>query len=39
MIEQMKEKERKKLHEREVDELEGLEIAKAVRIAEHHEKQ
>lgn len=39
MIEQMKEKERKKLQEREIDELEGLEIAKAVRIAEELEKQ
>lgn len=39
MIEQMKEKERKKLHEREIDEFEGLEITKAVIIAEELNKQ
>lgn len=35
----MKEKERKRLQEREVDEFEGIEIAKAVRIAEEAERQ
>lgn len=34
----MKEKERKRLQEREVDEYEGWEIAKAVRLAEDAEK-
>lgn len=39
MVEQMKEKERKRLHEREVDEFEGIEIAKAVRLAEEAERE
>jgi hypothetical protein len=34
----MKEKERRKLYEREIDEFEGLEITKAVMMADEAEK-